>query len=70
MKEVALELEGLLRATDMHPWMIQDSNNFRETEYLLGDSHVGSAETGPVSTTGSENTIKNQLLPFHIAESR
>ncbi|KAK4786489.1 hypothetical protein SAY86_003178 [Trapa natans] len=70
MKEVVLQLEGILRASDTHPWINQEKEDFRETEYLLGDGYVDSAETGSISAIVSEDTMKSQLASFHIADAR
>ncbi|PKI50539.1 hypothetical protein CRG98_029045 [Punica granatum] len=68
MKEVALELEGLLRETEQYPWIHQDPGNFEESEYLLRGSHVDYPDTGPISTTGY--TMKNQLICFSVEDAR
>ncbi|KAK4756215.1 hypothetical protein SAY87_006342 [Trapa incisa] len=71
MEEVALQLEGLLRATDTHPWTSHhEKENFQENEYLLGDGYMNSADTGAVSITVSEDTMKSQIQHFHIADAR
>ncbi len=70
MKEVALELEGLLRAIEHHPWIHQESSNFEESEYLLGGIHVDYLDTGPISMIVSEATMKNQMMPFSIDDAR
>ncbi|XP_031374093.1 putative wall-associated receptor kinase-like 16 [Punica granatum] len=70
MKEVALELEGILRLTEQHPWIHQDSTNFEESEDLLRGIHVDNFDAGPISMTSSENTMKNQLVPFSVEDER
>lgn len=68
MKEVALELEGLLRANDVHPWGRQESDNLQECEYLLGDFHASYPETEPISTTTRDDT--KLLVPLNIEDGR
>ncbi|OWM88507.1 wall-associated receptor kinase 5-like [Punica granatum] len=70
MKEVALKLEGLLRKTKQQPWIHQDPSNFEESEYLLRGSHVNYPDTGLINTTGSRDTMKNQLIPFGVEDAR
>ncbi|KAK4761712.1 hypothetical protein SAY87_029596 [Trapa incisa] len=68
MKEIAVELEGLLRATDTHPWTNQENENLGDSEYLLGDGYMDSA--GGISTMVSEDTTRSQMLSFRIADAR
>ncbi|KAK4756198.1 hypothetical protein SAY87_006325 [Trapa incisa] len=51
MKEVALELEGLLRATSVHPWEQQGSDNPQESEHLLGSLHGNYSDTISANAT-------------------
>lgn len=68
MKEVALELEGLLRATGVHPWMNQGSDNVQESEYLLGNFDVNYEDASPTGTTVYVDT--NRLVPFDMEDGR
>lgn len=67
MKEVALELEGLLRAGDVHPWRHHEPENLLESEHLLGDFHIRS-DANPTGTMGYDDT--NRLVPFNIEDGR
>lgn len=68
MKEVALELEGLLRARSVHPWINHDPDNVQESECLLGDFQFNYSGTASMGTIGYNDT--NQLVPFNIDGGR
>lgn len=58
MKEVALELEGLIRDRKRHPWIqLQGADTFRETESLLGKTVEYSCSDISPTTTAEFSTV-------------
>ncbi|KAF7848842.1 hypothetical protein BT93_L1516 [Corymbia citriodora subsp. variegata] len=68
MKEVAMELEGLMRVMERHPWVNQ-SCDLEEAEYLLGER--SSKCDGILKSNASkiDDSISNQV-PFEIGSGR
>ncbi|KAK3428187.1 hypothetical protein EUGRSUZ_F04294 [Eucalyptus grandis] len=68
MKEAAMELEGLVRVMDRHPWVNQ-SCDLEESEHLLGER--SSEYDGILKSNASRNddSISNQV-PFEIESRR
>ncbi|MFQ6655176.1 hypothetical protein Gotur_025851 [Gossypium turneri] len=69
MKEVASELEGILRAMEKHPWGTHDLQE-EETEYLLDDSYIsGIGYDGSNSFSMGPDSMKKQA-PLEISGAR
>ena len=68
MKEVAMELGGLMRVMDRHPWVNQ-SSDLEEAEHLLGE--ISSTSDGILKSTasGNDDSISNQA-PFELESGR
>ena len=72
MKEVAMELQGLIKETSNHPWEDVEHFDIEGTEHLLGSPSVDSdrnydLECGSSNTTGVYDSMNNQsvLLPYN-----
>ncbi|KAF8039991.1 hypothetical protein BT93_B2264 [Corymbia citriodora subsp. variegata] len=68
MKEVAMELEGLMRVMDRHPWVNQ-SCDLEEAEQLLGERSSKCAGILKSNASGNDDSISNQV-PFEIESGR
>ncbi|KAF8006406.1 hypothetical protein BT93_K0647 [Corymbia citriodora subsp. variegata] len=68
MKEVAMELEGLMRVMDKHPWVNQ-SCDLEEAEQLLGERSSKCDGILKSNASGNDDSISNQV-PFEIESGR
>ncbi|KAF7848573.1 hypothetical protein BT93_L1831 [Corymbia citriodora subsp. variegata] len=68
MKEVAMELEGLMRVMDRHPWVNQ-SCDLEEAEQLLGERSRKCDGILKSNASGNDDSISNQV-PFEIESGR
>ncbi|KAF8024770.1 hypothetical protein BT93_F1828 [Corymbia citriodora subsp. variegata] len=68
MKEVAMELEGLMRVMDRHPWVNQ-SCDLEEAEQLLGERSSKCDGILKSNASGNDDSISNQV-PFEIESGR
>ncbi|XP_039165515.1 putative wall-associated receptor kinase-like 16 [Eucalyptus grandis] len=68
MKEVAMELEGLMRVMDRHPWVNQ-SCDLEEAEHFLGKRSSKCDGILKSNAPGNDDSISNQV-PFEIESGR
>ncbi|KAF8039052.1 hypothetical protein BT93_B1558 [Corymbia citriodora subsp. variegata] len=68
MKEVAMELEGLMKVMDRHPWVNQ-SCDLEEAEQLLGERPSKCDGILKSNASGNDDSISNQV-PFEIESGR
>ncbi|KAF8024974.1 hypothetical protein BT93_F1968 [Corymbia citriodora subsp. variegata] len=68
MKEVAMELEGLMKVMDRHPWVNQ-SCDLEEAEQLLGERSSKCDGILKSNASGNDDSISNQV-PFEIESGR
>ncbi|XP_039165383.1 putative wall-associated receptor kinase-like 16 [Eucalyptus grandis] len=68
MKEVAMELEGLMRVMDRHPWLNR-SGDLEEAEHLLGERSSECDGILRSNASGSDDSISNQVS-FEIESRR
>ncbi|KAF8024867.1 hypothetical protein BT93_F1890 [Corymbia citriodora subsp. variegata] len=68
MKEVAMELEGLMKVMDRHPWLNQ-SCDLEEAEQLLGERPSKCDGILKSNASGNDDSINNQV-PFEIESGR
>ncbi|KAF7846742.1 hypothetical protein BT93_L3814 [Corymbia citriodora subsp. variegata] len=68
MKEVAMELEGLMKVIDRHPWVNQ-SCDLEEAEQLLGERSSKCDGILKSNAPGNDDSISNQV-PFEIESGR
>ncbi|KAF7847995.1 hypothetical protein BT93_L2384 [Corymbia citriodora subsp. variegata] len=67
-KEVAMELEGLMRVMDRHPWVNQ-SCDLEEAEHLLGERSSKCDGILKSPALGNDDSIRNQVS-FEIESGR
>ncbi|KAF8013796.1 hypothetical protein BT93_I1601 [Corymbia citriodora subsp. variegata] len=68
MKEVAMELEGLMKVMGRHPWVNQ-SCDLEEVEQLLGERSSKCEGILKSNASGNDDSISNQV-PFEIESGR
>ncbi|KAL3737281.1 hypothetical protein ACJRO7_026106 [Eucalyptus globulus] len=68
MKEAAMELEGLMRVMDRHPWVNQ-SCDLEKSEHLLGERSSECDGILKSNASGNDDSISNQV-PFEIESGR
>jgi len=68
MKEVAMELEGLMRVMDRHPWLNR-SVDLEEAEDLLGERSSECDGILRSNASGNDDSIRNQVS-FEIESGR
>ncbi|KAF8024771.1 hypothetical protein BT93_F1829 [Corymbia citriodora subsp. variegata] len=68
MKEVAMELKGLMKVMDRHPWVNQ-SCDLEEAEQLLGERSSKCDGILKSNASGYDDSISNQV-PFEIESGR
>ncbi|KAK3428186.1 hypothetical protein EUGRSUZ_F04292 [Eucalyptus grandis] len=68
MKEVAMELEGLMWVMDRHSWVNQ-SCDLEEAEHLLGERSSKCDGILKSNASGNDDSIRNQV-PFEIESGR
>ncbi|XP_039164725.1 wall-associated receptor kinase 2 [Eucalyptus grandis] len=68
MKEVAMELEGLMRVMDRHPWLNR-SSDLEEAEDLLGERSSECDGILRSNASGNDDSIRNQVS-FEIESGR
>ncbi|KAK3436929.1 hypothetical protein EUGRSUZ_C01596 [Eucalyptus grandis] len=68
MKEVAMELEGLMRVMDRHPWLNR-SGDLEEAEHFLGERSSECDGILRSNASGNDDSIRNQVS-FEIESGR
>ncbi|KAL3737276.1 hypothetical protein ACJRO7_026101 [Eucalyptus globulus] len=68
LREAAMELEGLMRVMDRHPWVNQ-SCDLEESEHLLGERSSEYDGILKSNASGNDDSISNQV-PFEIESGR
>ncbi|KAK2632899.1 hypothetical protein EUGRSUZ_L00926 [Eucalyptus grandis] len=68
MKEVAMELEGLMRVMDRHPWLNR-SGDLEEAKDLLGERSSECDGILRSNASGNDDSIRNQVS-FEIESGR
>ncbi|XP_010534471.1 PREDICTED: wall-associated receptor kinase 2-like [Tarenaya hassleriana] len=70
MKEVAMELEGLLRETGKHPWMMKQERYSEETVYLLGGHMDSAAEFNTGTSSAYDDSMKDGIVLLEVGNGR